>query len=92
MLTKQETLIAEVELDSYNLRCEGILGEDKWEFIMSFKDGFTPYKTWTCTDYCLDNEDVETMLWNEVLRLTQKYSVIVFDKGITEVEEEEYDY
>lgn len=91
MLTLQETLIASVELDAYNLRCEGVLGDDKWEFIMTFKGGFTSYKTWTRDDFCIDIEDVENMLWNEVLRLTQKYSAVIFDKGTIEVEEEEYD-
>lgn len=91
MLVTQESTIATIELDGYTLSCEGIMCGDSWQFTMSFKNNILPSKTWTCDDFCVDDEDVENMMWAEVLRLTKKYYTVVFDKGTVEVEQEEYE-
>lgn len=91
MLVEKKSTIATVELDGYTLKCEGVLEDWNWEFTMSFKDGFLPSKTWTEKEFCIDEEDVEKMLWDTVLRLTQKYSTVVFDEGVMAVEEEEFE-
>lgn len=87
MLVEKKSTIASLELDGYTLKCEGILGEMDWEFTMSFKDGFIPFKVWTEKEFCIDEEDVEALMWSTFLRLTRKYSVVVFDEGVLEVDE-----
>lgn len=91
MLVEKKSTIASVELDGYTLRCEGVLEGMEWDFTMSFKDGFVPSKTWVEKEFCVDEEDVENMVWETVARLTRKYSTVVFDEGVMEVEEEEWE-
>lgn len=90
MLKEIETTIAEVELDDYTLKFEGILEETGWEVTMTPKNGLVSVKSWKISDAdCWDADDVEEMVWGEVMRLTKKYSAVIFSNGITEIEEED---
>lgn len=89
MLKEIETTIAEVELDDYTLKLEGILEERNWEVTMTSKNPLIDTRYWKIDEYLWDDEEVEEMLWSEVMRLTKKYSAVIFSNGITEIEEED---
>lgn len=91
MFKEVETTIAEVELDGYALKFEGILDEKDWTVTMSFKNDLMSSKSWKLDEYVWDEADLEEKVWAEVLRITQKYSCVTFSNGLTEVEEEDFD-
>ena len=89
MVKEIETTIAEVDLGEYALTFEGILDELVWEVTMTYKNDLMPSKCYKIENYCWNNEEVEEMVWAEVMRLTQKYTAVVFSEGLTEVEEDD---
>ena len=89
-MTKEvTTTTAKVEVDDYTLKFEGILEERNWEVTMSFKNDLVPSKSWKFDEYIWDEDELEEMVWSEVLRIAKKYSVVTIDHMIEEVEEEE---
>lgn len=91
-MTKEvTTTTAKVELDDYTLKMEGILDESEWTVTMSFKNDILPSKSWKITDYIWDEEELEELVWKEVMRITKKYSVVTIDHMIDEVEDEDED-
>jgi hypothetical protein len=86
MYVDKETTIAEVDLGEYALKFEGILDESDWEVTMTFKNDLMPSKSYKIDNYCWSTDEVEEMVWAEVMRLTQKYTAVVFSDGLTEVE------
>lgn len=88
-MTKEvTTTTAKVELDDYTLKVEGILDESNWEVTMSFKDNVLPSKSWNITADIWQEEELEELVWREVMRITKKYAVVSIDHMIDEVEED----
>jgi hypothetical protein len=89
-MTKEvTTTTAKVELDDYTLKVEGILDESNWEVTMSFKDNVLPSKSWNLTADIWQEEELEELVWQEVMRITKKYAVVSIDHMIDEVEEDD---
>jgi hypothetical protein len=89
-MTKEvTTTTAKVELDDYTLKVEGILDESNWEVTMSFKDNVLPSKSWNITADIWQEEELEELVWREVMRITKKYAVVSIDHMIDEVEEDD---
>lgn len=89
-MTKEvTTTTAKVELDDYTLKVEGILDESNWEVTMSFKDNVLPSKSWNLTADIWQEEELEELVWREVMRITKKYAVVSIDHMIDEVEEDD---
>lgn len=83
-----ETTIAEIELDDYTLRFEGVLDKRGWDVTMTYKTDLLSSKSWKLDDDCWDENEVSDMVWREVMRITQKYAGIVFSNDVTEICEE----
>lgn len=89
-MTKEvTTTTAKVELDDYTLKVEGILDESDWEVTMSFKNDVLRDKTWNITADIWQEEELEELVWSEVLRITKKYAVVSIDHMTDEVEEDD---
>lgn len=90
--TKTKT-IASIELDGTLFEVSGILGDCNWETTMSFPS--TPFmagRTWVeDSEWLYDDSDVEKYLWEEVIRIFQKYNGVSFKTEDIEVEVEEFD-
>ena len=91
MYVDKETTVADIDLGEYALKFEGILEESDWEVTMTYKNDLVPSKCYKISADCYDESDVEEMVWKEIMRLTQKYTAIVFSEGLTEVEVEDYE-
>jgi len=80
------TTVGTIDFGDWKITATGILGEREWRIETSHGKDYNDNE-----DFIDDEEELEELLWKNVLMLEKKYSSVVFDHTIEEVEDEDYE-